>query len=86
MSYEVGFKPAALRQLRKLDADVQVLIVAAIESLAEYPRPEGCKKLKGETDLYRIRVANKYRVVYQIQDNQLLITVVKVGHRRDIYR
>jgi mRNA-degrading endonuclease RelE of RelBE toxin-antitoxin system len=44
MSYEVGFKPAALRQLRKLDADVQVLIVTAIESLAEYPRPEGCKK------------------------------------------
>ncbi|TAG94656.1 MAG: type II toxin-antitoxin system RelE/ParE family toxin [Oscillatoriales cyanobacterium] len=86
MSYEVGFKPAALRQLRKLDVDVQVSIVAAIESLAEYPRPEGCKKLKGETDLYRIRVANKYRVIYQIQDNQLLITVVKVGHRRDIYR
>jgi mRNA interferase RelE/StbE len=86
MSYEVAFKPAALRQLRKLDVDVQVSIVVAIESLAEYPRPEGCKKLKGETDLYRIRVANKYRVVYQIQDNQLLITVVKVGHRRDIYR
>ncbi len=86
MSYEVGFKPVALRQLRKLDVDVQVSIVATIESLAEYPRPEGCKKLKGETDLYRIRVANKYRVIYQIQDNQLLITVVKVGHRRDIYR
>jgi mRNA interferase RelE/StbE len=55
MSYEVGFKPAALRQLRKLDSNVQVQILTAIESLAEYPRPDGCKKLKGETDLYRIR-------------------------------
>jgi len=58
MSYEVGFKPAALRQLRKLDADVQIAITAEIEFLCDNPRPDGCKKLKGKTDLYRIRVAN----------------------------
>ncbi|MBF2026409.1 MAG: type II toxin-antitoxin system RelE/ParE family toxin [Oscillatoriales cyanobacterium C42_A2020_001] len=86
MVYEVGFKPAALRQLRKLDEDVQITILAEIESLADNPRPDGCKKLKGKTDLYRIRVANAYRVVYEIQDKQLLVIVVKVGNRREVYR
>ncbi len=86
MAYEVGFKPAALRQLRKLEAAVQSTILADIELLAENPRPDGCKKLKGETDLYRIRVASQYRVVDEIQDQQLLVTVVKVGHRREVYR
>lgn len=86
MSYEIGFKPAALRQLRKLEAEIQSRIVEEIETLADNPRPEGCKKLKGEKNLYRIRVSDTYRVVYEIQDKQLLITIVKVGHRRDIYR
>ena len=86
MIYEVGFKPAALRQLRKLDANVQISILTEIESLADAPRPSNCKKLKGETDLYRIRVSGTYRVVYKIQDKQLLVTVIKLGHRRDVYR
>ena len=86
MIYEVGFKPAALRQLRKLDADIQISILTKIEFLANDPRPSDCKKLKGETDLYRIRASGTYRVVYKIQDKQLLVTVVKVGHRRDVYR
>ncbi|MCU0527575.1 MAG: type II toxin-antitoxin system RelE/ParE family toxin [Elainella sp. Prado103] len=85
MPYTVGFKPAALRQLRKLTPENSVLI-EAIEALADNPRPEGCKKLKGELNLYRIWVANTYRVVYEVQDRQLVITVVKVGHRRDVYR
>lgn len=86
MVYEVGFKPAALRQLRKLDANIQISILTEIESLADDPRPSDCKKLKGETDLYRIRVSGTYRVVYKIQDKQLLVTVIKLGHRRDVYR
>jgi mRNA interferase RelE/StbE len=86
MAYEVGFKPAALRQLRKLNDEVQAAIVAKVESLADDPRPEDCKKLKGEKDLYRIRVLKNYRVVYEIQDKQLVITVIKVGHRRNVYR
>lgn len=86
MPYTVGFKPAALRQLRKLDPEIQVVLIEAIEALADNPRPDGCKKLKGELNLYRIRVANTYRVVYEVQDKQLVITVVKIGHRRDVYR
>lgn len=86
MVYEVGFKPAALRQLRKLDANIQISILTEIESLADDPRPSDCKQLKGETDLYRIRVSGTYRVVYKIQDKQLLVTVIKLGHRRDGYR
>lgn len=86
MIYEVGFKPAASRQLRKLDANGQISILTEIESLADDPRPSDCKKLKGETDLYRISVSGTYRVVYKIQDQQLLVTVVKIGHRRDVYR
>lgn len=63
MRYEVGLKPAALRQLRKLSRDIQSLVLTAIEALADDPRPTGCKKLKDNTALYRIRVANTYRVV-----------------------
>ena len=59
MSYEVGFKPAALRQLRKFKKDAQIAILEAIELLAEQPRPQGCKKLKGDVDLYRIRVTGE---------------------------
>ena len=86
MTYEVGFKPAALRQLHKLDVNIQGIVVVAIEALSENPRPDGCKKLKGATNLYRIRVANQYRVIYEVQDQQLVVTVVKVGHRKDVYR
>ncbi|MGG6265745.1 type II toxin-antitoxin system RelE family toxin [Leptolyngbya sp. AN03gr2] len=86
MSYEVGFSSTALRQFRKLREEVQIAITEQVETLADNLRPEGCKKLKGDKDLYRIRVLKNYRVVYQIQDKQLIITVIKVGHRRDIYR
>ena len=86
MAYAVGFKPSALRQLRQLSTDVQTIILTQIESLADNPRPTGCKKLKDATNLYRIRVANTYRVVYEIQDSQLLVTVIKIGHRREVYR
>lgn len=86
ISYEIGFKPAALRQLRKLDLELQGQIVAAIELLASNPRPDGCRKIKGAENLYRIRVKNLYRVVYEVKERQLLITIVKVGHRREVYR
>ena len=85
MSYEIGFKPSALREIRKLDESRQD-IISEIELLADNPRPDGCKKLKGESNLYRIRVLSNYRVVYEIQDRKLIVTVVKVGHRRDVYR
>jgi len=86
MSYEVGFKPSALKEIRKLDANTQKVIVSEIELLIDNPRPDGCKKLKGERNLYRIRVLGNYRVVYEILDRKLIVTVVKVGHRRDVYK
>jgi mRNA interferase RelE/StbE len=86
MMYEVVVKPSVLRQVRKLELEIQDEIESAIESLAAEPRPDGCKKLKGEDSLYRIRVARKYRIIYEIKDKKLTVTVVKVGHRREVYR
>lgn len=56
-----------------------------MDALAGDPRPKGVKKLFGLDDLYRIRVG-EYRVVYQIQDNRLIVLVVRIGHRKDVYR
>jgi mRNA interferase RelE/StbE len=86
MPYEIGFKPSALKELRKLDEATRQVIISEIDLLADNPRPDGYKKLKGEINLYRIRVFSNYRVVYEIQDRKLVVTVVKVGHQRDIYR
>jgi len=83
--YQVSFAPAAERQLRKLPQDVQRRIVRASEALEANPRPPGSAKLQGEDDLYRIR-AGDWRIVYQIRDDQLLVLIVRVGHRRDVYR
>jgi mRNA interferase RelE/StbE len=86
MIYEVIVKSSVLRQVRKLDLEIQDEIEVAIDALAIDPRPDGCKKLKGEDSLYRIRVAKRYRIIYEIKDKTLIVTVVKVGHRREVYR
>lgn len=78
------FTPAARRQLKKINKGVQVQIVQALESLAVAPRPPGVKKLKGSDGFYRIRVAD-YRIIYQINDGELVILVVMIGNRRDVY-
>ncbi len=83
--YRIEFASRAQRMLRNLSADVQHRLDPAIQALRHDPRPPGCIKLSGEEFLWRIRVGN-YRIVYQIQDNELLVLVVKVGHRREIYR
>ncbi|AFZ02223.1 type II toxin-antitoxin system RelE family toxin [Calothrix sp. PCC 6303] len=85
MSYEVEIAPAAKRQIKKLPIDVQQKVVAKLEELAFEPRPDGVKKLEGSDNLYRVRL-EKYRIIYEIQDSFLLVTVVKVKHRRDAYR
>ena len=85
MIYKVFFQPSALRELRKLPRDVQVRVVARAEALAKNPRPEGVKKLAGLEELYRLRVGD-YRVIYQIQDQRLVVLVVRIRHRRDVYR
>jgi len=83
--YKVEFRPSARRELKKLPRRDQVRLLRAIDGLAYDPRPPGVKKLTGADDLYRVRVGD-YRVVYQIHDDRLVVLVVRVGHRKDIYR
>ena len=83
--YTVTFAPATDRQLGKLPENVQRRIVRAVESMEDDPRPSGAVKLAGEDNLWRIRVGT-YRVVYTIDDERLVVLVVRVAHRKDVYR
>jgi mRNA interferase RelE/StbE len=85
MAYSITFGLAAKRQFDKLPRPAQQRLGEAIARLASDPRPTGVVKLSGEDGLYRVR-GGDYRAVYQIQDERLLILVVKVGHRREVYR
>ena len=85
MSYQVEFTRPADKQLKALSINIQERLRPKIASLAQEPRPIGSVKLQGNDDLYRIRVGT-YRVIYKIQDDRLLVLVVKIGHRRDVYR
>jgi mRNA interferase RelE/StbE len=84
MTYRVEVAAAAVRQLRKLDRPAQRRLQAAIELLAAEPRPSGAKKLVGGNGEWRVRTGD-YRIVYEIHDNVLLVLVIAVGHRREIY-
>lgn len=75
----------AVKFLAGLPRQEQQRVRAAIDLLAENPRPPGCTKLTGEEDAYRVRVG-VYRILYEIRDDRLLVHVVRIGHRRDIYR
>ncbi len=85
VSYQVEFAPAAERQFRDLPRKIQERVAPKIAALAANPRPRRVEKLEGESDLYRVRVG-QYRVIYQIHDEVLLILVVRVAHRREVYR
>lgn len=85
MPYQIEMAPAARRALGRLGFDVRQKIDHAILALELNPRPSGCVKLTGGLDLWRIR-AGDYRIVYQIRDEKLLLLVVRIGHRRDVYR
>ena len=82
--YSVLIQPSAAKELEKLPVEQRRRIGKKIRSLADEPRPYGCEKLSGD-DLYRIRQGD-YRVVYSIEDKVLVVLVVRVGHRRDVYR
>lgn len=84
-SYKVFFKPSADRQLRKLSDGLQRRIVGEVEALARIPRPRGVVKLAGHENLWRIRVGD-YRIVYEIHDSRLVILVLRLAHRKDVYR
>jgi mRNA interferase RelE/StbE len=85
MTYRLEFLAAARRDLKRLPKPIQVRIAEAVRDLAENPRPPGVKKMAGEPNAWRLRVGD-YRVVYEIHDGRLLILVIRLGHRKDIYR
>ena len=83
--YQIVFAPAALRPLRKLSGQDQKRIMQEIETLEDNPRSQGVKKLTGADSLWRIRVG-AYRIVYEIQNAKLLVLVLRIAHRKDVYR
>ena len=85
MTYRVQVAPAVVGQLRKLDGSALRRVQAAIELLAEEPRPGGAKKRVGGDGEWRVRTGD-YRIVYEINDGVLLVLVVAVGHRREVYQ
>ena len=85
MAYRIELAPKALRDFKALDESVRGRIARRIDSLAENPFPSGIKKLAGEDELYRLRVGD-YRVLYQVQGKVLVVLILGVGHRREVYR
>jgi len=86
MAHSIEFTPAAQRQFKKLDRNTRRRIGRLIDALAENPRPDGVVKLTDVSPpLYRIREGDN-RIVYAIEDGRLLVLVVRIAHRSDIYR
>lgn len=85
-SYSLFIKPSAAKEIEAVGQKKdRQRIVSAVRSLASNPRPNGCEKLAAEGDRYRVRVG-RYRVIYSIGDSELVVVVVRVGHRKDVYR
>jgi mRNA interferase RelE/StbE len=85
MKYRIELARKAQKFLSSQSAIIQRQIGDKIDSLENNPRPAGCKRLQGNHDLYRVRTGD-YRIIYTIKDNQLLVLVVQIGHRREVYR
>lgn len=84
MAYKVVIQDSAGKALRKLDKPIRKQVAAAIDALADDPRPAGIKAVVGEPGAFRIRVRD-YRVLYEIEDDRLAVLVVKIGHRSTVY-
>ena len=85
MRYTVELTATAEKALRKLDKPIRRRILAALDQLADTPRPTGCLKLTN-SDTWRIRAARHWRILYEIHDNQLLVLVIDVEHRAKAYQ
>jgi mRNA interferase RelE/StbE len=85
LAYRIELSPRAQRDFKALDGSLRGRIKRRIDSLAENPYPSGITKIEGEDDLYRLRVGD-YRILYQVKGKILLVLIVGIGHRRDIYR
>ncbi len=85
MPYRIEFASKAERDFKALDKPIQSRLARRIDFLADNPFPQGIRKLTGEEDLYRLRVGN-YRIIYQVQGRRLVVLIVGIGHRADVYR
>ena len=84
-TYRIELRPAARRALAGLAREPQERIRRAIDALTAMPRPAGIVKMHGSEGYYRLRVGD-YRVVYAVEDDVLIVLVVRIGHRREVYR
>ncbi len=85
MRFVLEFTTSAIREFRALDKQLQRRIEEKITALCEDPYPPGSKKLKAQPDHFRIRVGD-YRVVYRVDGKRVVIVIVRIGHRREVYR
>jgi mRNA interferase RelE/StbE len=85
MTYQIEFKARAKKELARVPREFAKKIIVEIAALALNPRPNGSKKLVGAEHTYRIRVGN-YRVLYSVLEQQLIIEVIKIGHRKEVYK
>jgi len=83
--YDILYKKSVEKELRKLPKSVLTPIIKKIQKLAKNPRPNGSTKLHGAKNLYRTRHTD-YRIIYEINDGQLVILIIKVAHRKEVYR
>lgn len=84
MSYFLFIKPSAKKELLELPDEILKRIDTAIEKLHQQPRPHGIVKLEGQ-NLYRIRIGD-YRIIYIIEDKHKMVEIIKIGHRKDVYK
>jgi len=84
-SYKILIKPSAAKEIEFAPKKDRLRIIKRIQDLSSDPRPPGCEKLSGYDDKYRVRQGT-YRIVYSVSDASLVVCVVKVGHRKEIYR
>lgn len=85
MPYTILFKPSAKKALNQLECATKKKISARIDALAENPFPPGVRKIHGDENAYRIRVGD-YRIIYDILHKRLVVLILRIGHRREVYR
>lgn len=83
-TYKTSLSASARKDLDQLDHSLQIRIIKKLKALEANPRSQGAIKLSGSSS-WRVRVGD-YRIIYEIQDSQLIVSVIKIGHRREIYR
>ena len=83
-NYDLRIKPSAAKELEALQPEDRRRIVNKIQNLAVDPRPQGCEKLTGQ-DRFRLRQGD-FRILFEVDDSLRAVTIVKIGHRRDVYR